>query len=140
MRRQVAMLVAFAVLYSGQALAECQDAVYWRTVAEQYRSMLADQRVVTVTATAYSCQKRTRKTGAFNRLCRPGTVAVSRDLLDKGWAPGMQIYVPEIGVLRINDLLARHKRRTIDIFMGTEDEATRFGAKTIRAALMMAHH
>lgn len=140
MRRQIVALVAIAVIYGGQAHADCQEAVHWRTVAEQYRRMLADQRVATVTATAYSCQRRKQKNGAFNRPCRPGTVAISRDLLDKGWAPGMQIYVPEIGVLRINDLLAGHRKRAIDIYMGTEEEAVRFGAKTIRAALMMANH
>lgn len=138
MRRQITALVAVAMLYGGPALADCQEAVYWRTVAERYRSMLADQRVATVTATAYSCQRRKQKIGAFSRPCRPGTVAISRDLLAKGWAPGMQIYVPEIGILRINDLLAGHKKQAIDIFMGTEAEAVRFGAKTTRAALMMA--
>ncbi|MBG0777425.1 MAG: 3D domain-containing protein [Desulfovibrionaceae bacterium] len=84
-----------------------------------------------VTVTAYS--PRTTETDdtpfqtASNRRVRHGIVAVSRDLFDEGWVFGRKVYIKELGIFTIEDLMAKEKRNQIDIFMFDTSQALKFG-------------
>lgn len=87
-----------------------------------------------VEMTAYTA-KRGAKT-ASTKSVRPGIIAVSRDLFDEGYVFGRKVYVHGLGIYEIDDLMAtRHKNR-IDIFLGTEKEAIKFGIKTGKISLL----
>ena len=52
------------------------------------------------------------------------TCAVSRDLIH--WLGG-QIYIEGIGIRRVNDLTDDKQVMTVDLFMGDNDQAIKFG-------------
>lgn len=103
-------------------------------------TILDMQRRRKVTVTAYSPRPKETDTTPYhtatNRKVRHGIVAVSRDLFDKGWVFGRKVYIESLGVFTIDDLMARHKRNQIDIFMFDTDKALTFGKKTLKAHLL----
>lgn len=76
--------------------------------------------VARVTVTCYNSDpKQTDSTpmiGAFNKKVGPGTVAVSRDLLEKGFIPFCKIWAEGEGELRVNDVMNERFKNTIDIW------------------------
>ena len=74
-----------------------------------------------VTVTTYnSTQKQTDSTPnitAFNKKVKPGTVAVSRDLLSKGFLPGSKIYLEGYGMYTVADVMGRRHKESIDIWL-----------------------
>ena len=74
---------------------------------------------------------------AFMTQVKPWTVAVSRDLFNRGWVPGKYVYIEGIGRFRINDLMHQRKKYQLDIFFYTKKQALRFGLKkSVRVALL----
>jgi len=61
---------------------------------------------------------------------RPGyTIAVSKDLVDKGWL-GHKVYIEGFGIGKIEDRMSRKiKGNCIDICIGTEKEAIQKGKR-----------
>lgn len=93
-----------------------------------------------VTVTAYSPRtQETDSTPTITAIMTPvkqGGIAVSRDLLYAGWTFGRRIYLPGIGVFKINDVMSDSKRAAVDIFMFSHKEAIRFGRKNVGAVLI----
>jgi len=96
--------------------------------------------VALVTVTAYnSVPEQTDSDpniAASMRRVRPGTIAVSRDLFDKGWVFGRKVRIEGLGIFEINDLMAVRHDKSIDIFIGNNQQCQAFGKRHIRAALL----
>lgn len=75
---------------------------------------------------------------ANNKRVRDGIVAVSRDLFANGWNFGRKIYIKDLGVYTIDDLMHERMRNSLDIFMFDTDSAIKFGKKQARAYLLGA--
>lgn len=86
-----------------------------------------------VTVTAYH---ETNLTASGTRPRAGGTVAVSRDLFNQGWTFDKKIYIPEMGIFTITDLMHEKWTERIDLFKGTVREAREFGVKTVKASLV----
>lgn len=56
-------------------------------------------------------------TTAINTKCRPGIVAVSRDLLEAGWAFGKRVWIEGHGVYVIEDVMNARWQKSIDIWV-----------------------
>ena len=56
------------------------------------------------------------------------TVTVSHDLLHK---LGSKVYIKGLGVLVVEDLMAAHKKQSLDILVANEKQAKEFGKKII---------
>jgi 3D (Asp-Asp-Asp) domain-containing protein len=54
--------------------------------------------------------------GAFNVKVGPGSVAVSRDLLEMGFTPFSKIWVEGLGEFVVHDLTSSRLRTTIDVW------------------------
>ena len=94
-----------------------------------------NKRVIRATVTAYSPRTQecdsTPYTTAFMKTVHPKYVAVSRDIITKlKWAPGQKIYIEDIGVRIIGDLMSpRIKGYHIDLFMWKVKDAKKFGKR-----------
>ena len=73
---------------------------------------------------------------AANTKVRPGIIAVSRDLFNKGWIFGKKVYIKSLGIFTIEDLMAKRKTNQIDIFMPDTTAALAFGRKNLEAYLL----
>lgn len=95
-----------------------------------------------LTITAYNAEASQTDSTPFitasNSRVRPGIVAVSQDLFRKGWVFGRKVYIVGKGVYTIEDLLARRKRKQLDIFMTSKRQALQFGRKRMRVFLLGA--
>ena len=94
---------------------------------------LKPNNVVKATITAYSateseCDSDPTITASMRKV-RPGTVAVSRDLFNKGWTFGGKIYIKSLGVYEINDLMHERYKNRVDVFIGDTVKARKFGVK-----------
>lgn len=93
-----------------------------------------------VTVTAYNAEvaqcDADPEIAASMRRVRPGTIAVSRDLFDKGWVFGRKVRIEGLGIFEINDLMAARHDNSIDIFIGSNQKAVAFGKRRTRAALL----
>jgi 3D (Asp-Asp-Asp) domain-containing protein len=99
-------------------------------------------RIRPVTVTAYTaslseCNTEPEMTASMQRV-KPGTVAVSRDLFNNGWVFGSKIYIEGHGVFEISDLMNKKHTNSIDIYMGTPDEARQFGIEKGIATLILS--
>ena len=93
-----------------------------------------------VTVTAYNAEVAQTDSdpdiAASMRHVKPGTIAVSRDLFDRGWVFGRKVRLEGIGIFEINDLMAARMDKSVDIFMGSTQQALAFGKRRLRAALL----
>lgn len=109
---------------------------------QEYLKRLEGQNrpVALVTVTAYNAEASQTDSdpdiAASMRRVRPGTIAVSRDLFDKGWVFGRKVRIEGLGIFEINDLMAARHDKAIDIFLGNNQQAHAFGKRQIRAALL----
>ena len=96
--------------------------------------------VALVTVTAYSAEASQTDAdpdiAASMRRVRPGTIAVSRDLFDKGWVFGRKVRIEGLGIFEINDLMAARHDKSIDIFIGSNQQCQAFGKRRVHAALL----
>ncbi len=112
-------------------------------LVEQKEHLLASmQQGHVLTVTAYSptvCQTNDSPfITANNQQVRQGIVAVSRDLFQRGWVFGRQVYIKGHGVFLIDDLLSNNKRNQLDIFMFNQQRALNFGKRKLRVYLLGA--
>ncbi len=134
-------LLATAFLYAMQVDIEDLQAVV-KTQAKQIKQLEQHKTLkpVSVTVTAYSPRESetdsTPFKTAFMDPVKLGTVAVSRDLFLDGWTPGRKVYIYQIGVFEISDLMHHRKSNHLDIFFWTHDQAIQFGIKKSRAILL----
>ncbi len=74
-----------------------------------------------VTVTGYNSVREqtdsTPRITAINTGCREGVVAVSRDLLERGWTFGSKIWIEGYGVYTIEDVMNSRHRNHIDIWL-----------------------
>ena len=100
-------------------------------VAENHKRINTYKVKRTLTVTAYSPERNqtddTPNITATNNRVRPGIVAVSRDLFDKGWVFGKKVYIKGMGIFTIDDLMHQRKRNQVDIFMPDTSQALEFG-------------
>jgi 3D (Asp-Asp-Asp) domain-containing protein len=110
------------------------DAEYLRRLEEQNRP------VALVTVTAYNAEVAQTDAdpdiAASMRRVKPGTIAVSRDLFDRGWVFGRKVRLEGLGIFVINDLMAARHDKAVDIFIGSNAQCVAFGKRRIRAALL----
>lgn len=110
------------------------DPEYLRRLEEQHRPNAL------VTVTAYNADPAQTDSdpdiAASMRRVRPGTIAVSRDLFDRGWVFGRKVRLEGIGIYEINDLMAPRHSRAVDIFIHSSSQAQAFGKRRIKAALL----
>lgn len=97
--------------------------------------------VATVTVTAYNADPAQTDSDpeitASMRRVKPGTIAVSRDLFNKGWVFGKKVRIEGLGIYEINDLMAARHNKAIDIFLaGSTASAMAFGKRRTTAALL----
>jgi len=94
----------------------------------------------TVTVTAYTARKKecdsTPDKNAIMERPRAGTIAVSRDLHRQGWSLGKRVYIDQVGVYRIADLMHPRWENKIDVLLASVKEARRFGVKESTAVLL----
>ena len=92
------------------------------------------------TVTAYSPEVRQTDIDptntAFMTVPKPGTVAVSWDLLRSGWTPGRKVWVENVGVLVINDLMNRRWENRLDVFFHEREQALAFGKRELKVVLI----
>lgn len=95
-----------------------------------------------LTVTAYSPRACETDSDPFitatNNKVRAGIIAVSRDLFDKGWVFGKKVYIKNMGIFTIDDLMASTKTEQIDIFMQDTGKAVQFGKKKLEVYLLEA--
>lgn len=96
----------------------------------------------TVTVTAYTPRPEETddspsETASQNQV-RRGIIAVSRDLFDNGWVFGRKVFIRNMGIYTIDDLMPRSKRNHVDILMFDMDKATQFGKKRLEVYLLDA--
>lgn len=109
---------------------------------QEYLKRLENQSrpVSTVTVTAYNADPAQTdadpEIAASMRRVRPGTIAVSRDLFNKGWVFGRKVRIEGLGIYEINDLMAARHDKAIDIFIGGNQQAQAFGKRRTQAALL----
>ena len=48
---------------------------------------------------------------------RPGTIAVSLDLLEMGFIPGKKVWLQGIGIYRINDVMHERHKMSVDLLL-----------------------
>lgn len=105
------------------------------------QSVLSQRKdVLEVTVTAYNpttdqCDE-DPMIAASMRKVREGTVAVSRDLFDRGWVFGKKVRIEGLGIFEINDLMNSRYSKSVDIFMWDGDEAKSFGRQQRKIALL----
>lgn len=82
-----------------------------------------------VAVTAYTLTECYHNKGvtASGELVRPGIVAVSRDLEEKGMKLGTKIRIGDLGTFVVKDRTHRRNRGNIDIYMISYTEALKFG-------------
>ena len=66
---------------------------------------------------------------------RPGIVAVSPDMLEKGWTYGSLVAIND-HVYRIEDVMNSRYTDTMDIFMWSEEDAKAWGRRQIQVSLL----
>jgi 3D (Asp-Asp-Asp) domain-containing protein len=122
----VALMLALLATQAIRVLTPAQDDPELREIrlqldriqcdVEGLRARYADR----VTVTSYSSERRqtdsTPHITAINTRVRPGTEAVSRDLLERGWAFGRKVWIEGMGVYTIEDVMHPRKTRQIDVW------------------------
>jgi 3D (Asp-Asp-Asp) domain-containing protein len=109
--------------------------------SQEQVARLAEARTIKGTVTSYTarveeCDEDPTIT-AFMTKVRIGTIAISHDLLDAGWAPGMRVYIKGFGVFVINDLMNARFTKRVDIFTDSLKHAKKIGHnKNITIALL----
>jgi len=93
-----------------------------------------------VTVTAYNADPAQTDSDpditASMRHVRPGTIAVSRDLFDRGWVFGRKVRLEGLGIFEINDLMAARHNHAVDVFIGSNSACVAFGKRRAKAALL----
>ncbi len=96
----------------------------------------------TVTVTAYTPRPEETDDSpnetASQNLVRRGIIAVSRDLFDNGWVFGRKVFIRNMGIYTIDDLMPRSKQNQVDILMFDLDKAVEFGKKRMEVYLLDA--
>ena len=114
----------------------------YRFIVNNHKRLRNYNRHMLLTATAYSARSQetddTPRLTASNSRVRPGIVAISRDLFDMGWVFGKKVYVQDLGVFTIDDLMHSRKTKQIDIYMEETQEALVFGRKKLNVFLLDA--
>lgn len=118
------------------------EAVKLLVTDQEYLRRLENQSlpVSHVTVTAYNADPAQTDSDPYitasMRRVRPGTIAVSRDLFNKGWVFGKKVRIEGLGIYEVNDLMAARHDRAVDIFIGDNQKAMEFGKRRARAALL----
>ena len=75
--------------------------------------------------------------GALTTKIIPGrSVAVSRDMYH---LLGQTVYIENIGVRRVEDLMGPQHKKSIDILMETKEDAKKFGRQELKVAVINPH-
>lgn len=94
--------------------------------AERKEHFYKNVQVTAYTARTAECDKTPHVTAIMEKPIPGYTVAVSRDFMQY---LGRRVYIPGVGVRRVNDLMnARYKKR-IDVLMPSVEMARAFGKK-----------
>jgi 3D (Asp-Asp-Asp) domain-containing protein len=138
----VLIIAVFGLLYNDTA----QEIRIIRLIeavrkVEAANARLMQARTAVITITAYSPEVRqtdsTPFTTAFMTKVKSGSVALSWDLIHKGFTPGRCIHAYGYGVFKINDGMAGYWGSRADIFFHSTRQAFRFGIKrNVKIVLM----
>jgi len=107
---------------------------------EELQARIDKRYVEQVTVTAYTPRRQECDSDplitASMRKVQAGTVAVSRDLFERGWVFGRKIYLKGLGIYEIRDLMNKRFTKRIDVFFWDHHDAQKFGKKNTTAALI----
>ncbi len=110
------------------------------SLEQEVASLMEAKTVKLCTVTVYGPSGRqydsTPRIAASGKIPKPGTVAVSHDLFYSGWVFGSRIYIEGLGVHKVNDLMHPGWENRIDVFLGSERLARRFGRREVRVVLL----
>jgi len=81
------------------------------------------------------CDKDPNITAVLTKV-RPGIVAVSSDLLAKGWTFGRRVYIEGVGIFTIEDRMNRRWTERMDIFLYSKNDARKFGKRKLTVVLL----
>lgn len=104
----------------------------------QHAENLQRKFTLSVNASAYTpsvneCDKDIKNTALMIKP-RPGWhVAVSHDLL---WLLGKKVYIKDVGVRFVSDLMNERHKNKIDIMVGSKKEAKKFGLQFVELVVL----
>ena len=108
---------------------------------DQLRAAHQTYDVQKVTVTAYTPAKRETNSNPEHTAVlwhpKPGMIAVSRDLLSKGWAFGSKVYIEGLGVFFVGDLMNKRHKGSIDVLLFNREAARVFGRKKGMTAVLV---
>lgn len=81
------------------------------------------------------CDKDPNITAVLTKV-RPGIVAVSSDLLARGWTFGRRVYIEGVGIFTIEDRMNRRWTERMDIFLYSKNDARKFGKRKLTVVLL----
>ncbi|MBI9082700.1 MAG: 3D domain-containing protein [Desulfobacterales bacterium] len=110
-----------------------------RRVLAIEKTMIKQAKRVTVTAYTPRAAETdsTPELTAIQRRVKPGTVAVSPDLLAQGWTFGRKVYIEGIGVLVIGDLMHPKWTDSMDVLLFDLKAAREFGRQENLLAVLL---
>lgn len=129
------MLIAIWKTLEEQNMIITMEATYEEESSTPNESELIDNKF---TISAYTARKReTNKdphhTATMEKPIAGWTCAVSQDYVH--WLGG-RIYIPGVGVRRVNDLMHSRFEKAIDLFMGNTAHAQEFGKRQLQAVYL----
>jgi 3D (Asp-Asp-Asp) domain-containing protein len=111
---------------------QCYDLVRYLLVTYTQRTVI----VSAYTPRKIECDDDPYITASGVRV-REGGVAVSRDLFWAGWTYGKKVYVDQLGIFTITDVMNERWTDRIDVFMWNLRQAKQFGVKKgVKAVLL----
>jgi 3D (Asp-Asp-Asp) domain-containing protein len=99
---------------------------------------ISDLKTIKCTASAYTptkeeCDDTPHETAILKKSIPGRTVAVSRDL---SHLLGKTVYVEDLGIRVVEDLMNPRYKNSIDVLFATREEATTFGKKQIKLVVI----
>jgi 3D (Asp-Asp-Asp) domain-containing protein len=89
-----------------------------------------------INITAYTKYESGGDISAKGNKLRPGHIAISQDLLKKGWTFGKKVHIKDVGIFIIEDTMPKKWKNKLDIYMLCPKKAKEFGLQTKNVKLL----
>lgn len=141
----LSLFALFIMTPSDEEMAQIQqnkeDIETIKKEVQELRSAINSLTPRKITVTAYTARKEEcditpNKTASMKKPMPGRTIAVSRDLHQQGWSLGKRVYIDQIGVFQIEDLMHSKHENKIDVLLASVKEARQFGVKKSTAVLL----
>jgi 3D (Asp-Asp-Asp) domain-containing protein len=110
----------------------------YEQLTESLLKNISNLKTVRCTASAYTptkeeCDDTPHETAILKKSVPGRTIAVSRDL---SHLLGKTVYVENLGIRVVEDLMNSRHKNSVDILVSTKEEATTFGKKQIKLVVI----